>query len=199
MGMNFLAHLLLSGESRAVQAGNLFGDEIKGRNYTYLPEDVAKGVTLHRFIDSHADTSELNLNLKLVLYPHFHKYAGVALDIYFDHFLSRHWTNFSETSLELFADGVYKELKPFVHLFSSKSEVIFSSMIKHKWLAGYGNLHGMNMTFRGMRKILPNNAGMENAVQVLEQHYELIENGFIEYFPILFADSQQKLLDLFEC
>ena len=72
-------------------------------------------------------------------------------------------------------------------------------MIKHKWLAGYGNLHGMNMTFRGMRKILPNNAGMENAVQVLEQHYELIENGFIEYFPILFADSQQKLLDLLEC
>jgi hypothetical protein len=28
-------------------------------------------------------------------------------------------------------------------------------------------------------------------------HYELIENGFIEYFPILLTDSQHKLLDLF--
>mgnify|MGYP006093429175 FL=1 len=194
--MNFLAHLLLSGENRAVQAGNLFGDEIKGRDYSYLPREVARGVTLHRFIDNHTDTSELNLELKKALYPYFHKYAGVALDIYFDHFLSRHWAKFSEISLELYAEDVYTELKPYVEFFSFKSERLFLSMTKHRYLAKYGELNGMNVVFGEMQKILPNNAGMENAVEALEMHYELIENGFIEYFPILLTDSQHKLLDL---
>lgn len=195
--MNFLAHLLLSGENRAVQAGNLFGDEIKGRDYSYLPREVAKGVTLHRFIDNHTDTSELNLELKKALYPYFHKYAGVALDIYFDHFLSRHWANFSQISLELYAEEVCTELKPYVELFSSKSERLFLSMNNHGWLAKYGELNGMTLVFTEMQKVLPNNAGMENAIEALEVHYELIEKGFIEYFPILLTDSQHKLLDLF--
>ena len=195
--MNFLAHLLLSGENRAVQAGNLFGDEIKGRDYSYLPRDVVRGVTLHRFIDNHTDTSELNLELKKALYPYFHKYAGVALDIYFDHFLSRHWAKFSEISLELYAEDAYTELRPYVEFFSSKSERLFNSMTKHKYLASYGELNGMIVVFGEMQKILPNNSGMENAIKALDVHYELIENGFVEYFPILFTDSQHKLLDLF--
>jgi acyl carrier protein phosphodiesterase len=70
-------------------------------------------------------------------------------------------------------------------------------MTKHRYLAKYGELNGMNVVFGEMQKILPNNAGMENAVEALEMHYELIENGFIEYFPILLTDSQHKLLDLF--
>ncbi len=116
--MNFLAHLLLSGENRAVQAGNLFGDEIKGRDYSYLPREVARGVTLHRFIDNHTDTSGLNLELKKALYPYFHTMRVKQPDIYFDHFLSRHWAKFSEISLEHYAEDAYTELRPYVEFFS---------------------------------------------------------------------------------
>ena len=111
--------------------------------------------------------------------------------------MSRHWAKFSEISLELYAEDVYTELKPYVEFFSFKSERLFLSMTKHRYLAKYGELNGMNVVFGEMQKILPNNAGMENAVEALEMHYELIENGFIEYFPILLTDSQHKLLDLF--
>ncbi len=194
--MNFLAHLLLSGENRAVQAGNLFGDEIKGRDYSHLPPEVAIGVSLHRFIDNHADTSVVNLEIKKSLHQYFHKYAGVALDIYYDHFLSIHWKKFSEENLVAYSEGVYDSLEEYTKSFSERSNQLYQSMSKHQWLSEYGTMKGMELTFKSMTRILPRDSGMESAILALEKHYSLIEKGFNEYFPILLKDSQEKLVDL---
>lgn len=194
--MNFLAHVFLSGEERAVQAGNLFGDEIKGRDYTYLPERVAAGVTLHRHIDTFTDDHELNLRTKGLLHEDFGKYAGVALDIYYDHFLSKNWSVYSSHNLQEFAEGVYKELDPFVALFSMRSKNLFDSMRKYGWLSGYGEMDGMVKTFNGMSRLLPLDSGMNNAVAVLEKKYDVIELAFTEYFPDLLSTTRLKLVDL---
>ncbi len=194
--MNFLAHLFLSGDERSVQAGNLFGDEIKGRDYSYLPERVMAGVTLHRFIDSFTDEHKVNLAAKSFLYEDFGKYAGVALDIYYDHFLSVHWAEYTDLDLNEFARGVYTELEPFIPLFSPRAKTLFDSMRTYGWLSGYGEIDGMIKTFRGMSKLLPLQSGMNNAVAVLEKKYEVIEDAFTEYFPDLLKQSGLKLVDL---
>ncbi len=194
--MNYLAHLFLSGESAAVKAGNLFGDEIKGRDFSYLPAEVEIGVKLHRFIDDHADNHSLNLEMKKMLHPHFHKYAGVALDIYYDHFLSVHWSDYSDYSLERFTDEVYSEMDDYVSLFSSKSNRLFESMKKYRWLAGYGDMDGMIKTFNGIKSLTREDSGLEKGVEVLQSFYEPLDKAFKEYFPELVEESSQKLVAL---
>ena len=50
--MNYLGHLYLSGDQKDLMLANLFGDFVKGRDYSYLPQIVQTGVTLHREIDN---------------------------------------------------------------------------------------------------------------------------------------------------
>jgi acyl carrier protein phosphodiesterase len=54
--MNFLAHALLAGDDPALVVGGVVGDWIKGPLPAGLPPDLARGVALHRAIDSHAET-----------------------------------------------------------------------------------------------------------------------------------------------
>jgi acyl carrier protein phosphodiesterase len=54
--MNFLAHAMLAGNDPALIVGGVVGDWIKGPLPGLLPRDLARGVALHRAIDSHAET-----------------------------------------------------------------------------------------------------------------------------------------------
>ena len=50
--MNFLAHIYLSGNNNLIKIGNFMADGIRGRDYLNFPEQVKKGILLHRQIDT---------------------------------------------------------------------------------------------------------------------------------------------------
>jgi len=179
-----------------VQAGNLFGDEVKGRNYENFPADIKKGLLQHRFIDSYTDSHPINLEVKKMLYPYFGKYAGIALDIYYDHYLAIKWLEYSRVPLIDFSLEIYRNMKPLSLMFSDKAVKMLNYMEEYNWLYNYKEMEGMEKTFTGMSKRLGKNSGMENAYQVLEKHYAKIEEGFNDYFPDLLRKSSDKLLDL---
>lgn len=81
---------------------NLFGDFVKGKNLDYLSESVKRGVVLHRSIDSYIDTHPDVKLLMGKLSPELPKVSGIAIDLYFDHFLSVHWDKFHEKPLLLY-------------------------------------------------------------------------------------------------
>jgi len=54
--MNFLAHAFLAGDDPALRVGGVVGDWIKGPLPGILSPDLARGVALHRAIDSFAET-----------------------------------------------------------------------------------------------------------------------------------------------
>jgi len=194
--MNFLAHLFLSGEDPEIQTGNLLGDEVKGRSFENFPERIKIGILLHRFIDNHADTHRVNLEVKKSLYPQMGKYAGVALDIYYDHFLAKHWHEFSEVDINEFVLSAYDNVQLFSDLFSEKSREMLSLMRRYNWLVNYAELEGIKSTFNGMAKRLGNISGMEYAYDALEKHYATIEGSFRDYFPELVRNANNKLLTL---
>ena len=47
-GMNYLAHIFLSGDDRRVQIGNFVGDAVKGRAYENYPLGFREGILLYR-------------------------------------------------------------------------------------------------------------------------------------------------------
>ncbi len=74
--MNFLAHAVLAGDDPALIVGGVVGDWIKGPLPGALPADLARGVALHRAIDSHAETHPAFQRSRNRVSPARRRYAG---------------------------------------------------------------------------------------------------------------------------
>ena len=62
--MNYLGHLVLSGDNDEVLFGNFIADAVKGNSYYNWSANVQKGILLHRLID---DFTDKNLSANLVI------------------------------------------------------------------------------------------------------------------------------------
>lgn len=88
--MNFLAHAWLSRQgSDDFLYGNLIADGIKGTRLEALGDDVAAGVRHHRRVDAAIDSHPEVLALLASAPAAQRRYAGIALDVMWDHFIAR--------------------------------------------------------------------------------------------------------------
>lgn len=101
--MNFLAHLCLADGDSGLMLGGLFGDFVRGRRaLRAFPEPVRQGVVLHRFIDRRTDHSAVVKKLRPLFPREFRRYAGIIIDLAFDHELAVNWWRYMPGSLERF-------------------------------------------------------------------------------------------------
>ena len=108
--MNFLGHLYLAGDDPQVRLGNFIADHIKGIPLTSYPPDVARGIVMHRAIDSFTD-SHPGLSLcRRMLRPGYQKYASVVLDVLMDLFISNSWAALSPYPYKPFVYQFYLQL-----------------------------------------------------------------------------------------
>lgn len=183
--MNYLAHLLLSHDQSGVVVGNFIGDLIKGRSWQALPEDIARGVLLHRFIDDHADSHPTNAKVRKQLHPFFGKYAGVALDLYYDYFLARQWEQHCEQGLTDFLEGCNGHfLKRFPEIPESSAQR-WRMIYGMGWMEHYDKPSGLQEVFSGMDGRIPHTTGFERGAEVLSLLHDALERGFNDYFPEL--------------
>jgi len=91
--LNFLAHAFLAGEDPALLVGGVIGDWIKGTLTGVLPVDLAKGVVaLHRAIDNFAESQPAFRRSRSRVSLERRRYAGVFVDVFYDHLLAKNWT-----------------------------------------------------------------------------------------------------------
>jgi acyl carrier protein phosphodiesterase len=99
--MNHLAHVLLAGDDEALQLGGMLGDFVRGQpDPALFPAPVIRGIRLHRAIDSYTDGHPEVLAAKASLPPPYRRYAGILLDMWFDHLLARDFSHWSAQPLE---------------------------------------------------------------------------------------------------
>ena len=101
--MNFLAHLCLANGDSGLMLGGLFGDFVRGRRaLSKFPEPVRQGIVLHRYIDRCTDHSAVVKKLRRGFPREFRRYAGIIIDLAFDHELAVNWWRYMPGSLERF-------------------------------------------------------------------------------------------------
>jgi acyl carrier protein phosphodiesterase len=101
--MNFLAHLCLANGDSGLMLGGLVADFVRGqRALRAFPEPVKQGIVLHRFIDQRTDHSAVVKNLRTRFPREFRRYAGIIIDLAFDHELAVNWWRYMPGSLERF-------------------------------------------------------------------------------------------------
>ncbi|MES1940560.1 hypothetical protein T5B8_09961 [Salinisphaera sp. T5B8] len=101
--VNLLAHLLIAEYTHTSFAGQILGDEIKGRLDDRFAPTIRHGIRLHRAIDGHSDAHSAHRRLRNRFDAPLRRYAGILVDIGLDHALARAWPQFHDRPLEAFA------------------------------------------------------------------------------------------------
>jgi acyl carrier protein phosphodiesterase len=141
--MNFLAHALLAGDDPALVVGGVVGDWIKGPLPAGLPDDLARGVALHRAIDSFAETHPAFRRSRTRVSSHRRRYAGVLVDIFYDHLLARDWAEIHEHPLDDFCTDVYRGIAGRLAELPVEAHYPLQLMIREDWLSSYAHIHGI--------------------------------------------------------
>jgi len=181
--MNFLAHLYLSGDDEEIIVGNFIADHIKGNNVLKFSKGIQRGILLHREIDTFTDSHPIFIQSKNRLVANYRKYAGVIVDMFYDHFLSANWDLYSEQSLEEFTRRIHDVIVKRYPILPHKSQQFIAYMNKFNWLKGYGSIGGLSRALKGMANRTPFESKMEQAVKDLTNNYELFKNEFQVFFP----------------
>lgn len=181
--MNFLAHIYLSGNNKLLMVGNFIGDFVKGQNYTSLPLIVQKGVMLHREIDSFTDDHPENVKLRRLLHPDFGKYAGVYLDMFQDHILASHWSDFSNQSLRLFCTKSYITLIAHHKYLPASVRRLMAPLIFQNRLQSYASLDGLQDALSTMSNYTSLPPKSEKAIEVFKENYDTFTDAFYRFFP----------------
>src|SRR5690606_29706675 len=108
--MNYLAHAYLSPDDPFVLMGNLWGDLLKPRDASELPDRVRTGIDRHRQIDAFTDAHPLVGAIRDRLRPHQGKYTPVVADVLLDYVLSQHWAQHHPEPLEDFCQARYQDV-----------------------------------------------------------------------------------------
>jgi len=190
--VNFLAHTYLSGGNEEIIVGNFMGDYVKGRNYLLFPEQVKKGILIHRDIDSFTDMHEVTRRSKQRLASRYHKYAGIIIDIFYDHFLASLWDSYSTLPLSEFVSRTYDLLKRNYKVLPDSIKWWFPTFLENNWMMAYANVEGIELVLERMsaNTSLPDHSAF--AVEVLRNQYSIFMEDFLEFFPEIVEFLEEK-------
>ena len=186
--MNFLAHTLLSCEEESLLIGNFLADFINNKEVAVLPEDMKKGVKLHRLIDSFTDSHPTVKEGIHRLQKRHGKYAGVVIDIFYDYILANNWSKYGPETLQSFADKTYEVLKKNIQSMPEHLHKRIPKMIADNWLVQYGQLDGIAYTFSWVQKRASKPEYFDNILESLAIEEEQLTKEFAVFFPDMFEE-----------
>ena len=146
--MNYLAHLYLAKDSTDAMIGSILGDFVKGSGKEQYPDKIKKGIELHRKIDSYTDSHPVTQASRRLYRPPWRRFAGIIVDLCYDHYLYRHWSKYSDAALTAFIQSAYEILNTHQAMLPERLRVMIPFMICDDWLGSYRDLSGVEQALK---------------------------------------------------
>ena len=194
--MNFLAHIYLSGTNDFIKIGNFMADSIHGKRYLEYSGDLQKGILLHRYIDTFTDAHPIYRKSKHRLHEKYGHYAGVIMDIVYDHFLAKNWSSYFNENLEVYCNKFYSLMQKNYDILTPKTQNLLPYMIDQNWLVKYASLEGLEIVLFQMDYRTKHRVNMQEAIVEVKIFYTELETEFTLFFQELQLHCQQKLQEL---
>lgn len=194
--MNFLAHVYLSGENDLIKIGNFMADGIHGKNFDAFPIDVQKGIRLHREIDSFTDFHPIFRQSKHRLHERYGHYSGVIMDIFYDHFLAKNFSNYSDVPLENFVSDFYKVLDENFDILTPRFQKILPILKSENWFLLYATTEGLTHILYMMDRRTKLRSKMQFSVEELKLFYIEFETEFTLFFAEVQAFVARKMQEM---
>src|SRR5262245_27623584 len=106
----------------------MMGDFVKGPLAGRYAPAITRGLILHRSIDTYTDAHALVARSRARISAARRRYAGILVDLFYDHYLARHWSDYAATALDEFTAHVYSTLLTRRELLPERLRAIALSM-----------------------------------------------------------------------
>jgi acyl carrier protein phosphodiesterase len=190
--VNWLAHLLLSEPSSAFRLGNLLPDLLNAAELADMPAAFQRGIECHRRIDAFTDTHAV-VRRSVQRVPASHRrFAPVAVDVFYDHFLSTDWEAHSPQPLSDFLGEVQASFAEHHALLPEVIQDCLLRMRTENWLGSYRELPGVWLTLERIGRRFRRPVALGGMLVELERHYRDFAGDFAEFFPQLRAHVESS-------
>ena len=184
--MNHFAHLVLAQPTPESTVGNLLGDFARGIDPDRLPRAVRAGLHNHRAVDRFTDSHPRVQAMKRVFSPRRRRFAGIALDIYFDHLLINHWERFERRDLDALIASFYRRMLGARDLMPGENmRRVTRRMVDNDWFGSYRDIGAVAESLDRVAARIRFENGFDNAIEDLLRNHDLICEGFLEFYPEL--------------
>ncbi len=184
--MNYLAHAFLSFNNPEILTGNMISDFVKGKRKFDYPQNIQKGIELHRMIDNFTDFHSVTARAKELFRPNYRLYSGAFVDIVYDHFLACDEKQFEEyKGLENFSRQTYRLLEQNKMFFPEGFQRMFPYMKSQDWLYHYRFTDGIQKSFGGLVHRAAYLKEYHLAFEIFKTHYKELERYYADFFPEL--------------
>ncbi len=195
-GMNYFAHLVLAQPTLESTVGNLLGDFAKGVNREQLETSVSAGLDNHRAVDRFTDKHAAVQRLKRAFSPNRRRFAGIALDVYFDHLLMKHWSNLDSRPLDTVIDRFYRRMSDGRSLMPNRHmRMTTKRMIDYDWFGSYRDLDSIARALDRIASRIRYDNHFDNAIDDIVANQQEIEAVFLDFFPELKSHVETLALE----
>lgn len=181
--VNFLAHAYLSFNDPGLTVGNMVSDFVKGAGQHAFPDNIRKGIRLHRAIDAFTDTHPATREAKEVFRAHYRLYATAFVDVVYDHFLASDALHFSDEGLARFVQGVYQTLDDHQALLPERFAAMLPWMKSQNWLYNYRFPWGLEKSFGGLVRRARYLDDSLTAMRLFEVHRDRLQDCYRAFMP----------------
>lgn len=190
--MNFLFHMLLSGDDDQLLIGNFMGDFVKGSLQDRFSPRIRLGVQLHRRIDSFAEQHPLFRQSRYSLSPQYGLYRGIMVDLFYDFFLVNSWSAWTDEPFGAFLARTRRVVEGNQQVLPPELQPLLA-VIFDQLLPSYGSQEGIGRAFARMsRRIVRPNPLAGGEVE-LSLHHATLQQNFQLFTPDLFSFVDQQL------
>lgn len=202
--MNYLAHAWLARHSDDAILGALLGDFVFGQStLPEWPPAIRTEIVRHRRIDQYTDAHPAVTRARgLFDAAGLRRYAGIVLDVYFDHCLARDWARWNHppadsASLDDFTARVYRILHRQRDELPPRLQAVAPRMAAHDWLGSYARRGNVDHAVRGIATRLSRNGErLVACLDVLQANEAAVGAAFEVFFPELVAAATRMRVEL---
>jgi acyl carrier protein phosphodiesterase len=159
------------------------GDFVKGRLDSGDRSELSAALMLHRRIDSFTDAHPIVVGSRGRVSAARRRFAGVLVDMFYDHFLARNWSDYSDEPLDRFTARVYRVLLSNSERLPERLRYIAPHMARTDWLGSYRDIDAVGEALDRIGNRLKRGNHLLGSVEELVANYAALEQDFREFFP----------------
>ena len=152
---------------------------------------------MHREIDSFTDFHPVFRQSKHRLHERYGHYSGVIMDIFYDHFLAKNFSNYSTIPLEEFVQNFYNVLDENFDILTPRFKNILPILKLENWFLLYSTIEGLTHILYMMDRRTKLHSKMQFSIEELNLFYTEFETEFTLFFTEVqeFVAGKMKEID----
>lgn len=190
--MNHLAHALLGAPDEDIVFGSLIADFLRGALDPALPRGVRIGIALHRAVDRYTDAHPEIVAARALFSPPYRRYAGILLDMWFDHLLARAWPRYSAIPLHAFSQSVQRLLADRAADLPPRMQGFARYLHARDLPEAYREAAVIEEALRGLSQRLTRPNPLADALPVLTARAAELDRCFSAFFPDLLRHAARE-------